>query len=41
VVRLPVDVDADKVQATLRDGVLLLTMAKAEAAKPRRISVAS
>jgi HSP20 family protein len=41
VVRLPMDVDAEKVQASLRDGVLTLTLPKAEAAKPRRINVAS
>lgn len=39
VIRLPVDVDADKVQASLRDGVLTLTLPKAEAAKPRKINV--
>jgi HSP20 family protein len=39
VVRLPVEVDADKVQASLQDGVLRLTLPKAEAAKPRKIQV--
>jgi HSP20 family protein len=38
-VRLPAEVDADKVQASLRDGVLRLTLPKAEAAKPRKIQV--
>lgn len=32
--------DADKVNAELRDGVLRVTLPKAEAAKPRRIAVA-
>jgi HSP20 family protein len=36
---LPRDVDADKVTASLKDGVLTVTVAKAEAAKPRRIEV--
>jgi HSP20 family protein len=39
VLRLPVEVDAEKVQATLRDGVLTVRMPKAEAAKPRKITV--
>lgn len=41
VIRLPVEVDAEKVEASLRDGVLTLTLPKAEAAKPRRINVNS
>lgn len=41
VIRLPVEVDGEKVQASLRDGVLTITLPKAEAAKPRRISVSS
>jgi HSP20 family protein len=41
VVRLPVEVDPDKVQASLTDGVLRLVLPKAEAAKPRRIEVAA
>ena len=36
---LPVPVDADKVQAELRDGVLSLTLPKSEAVKPRKIQV--
>jgi len=36
---LPMPIDADKVEASLRDGVLTITMPKAEAAKPRRIEV--
>lgn len=40
-IRLPFDVDSAKVQATLRDGVLQITLPKAEAAKPRKIPVQS
>jgi HSP20 family protein len=36
---LPVTVDADKVEAGFEHGVLLVTLPKSEAAKPRRISV--
>ena len=36
---LPTDVDADKVQAAYRNGVLLLTVPKAEHAKPRQIKL--
>lgn len=39
VVRLPFDVDADQVQANLSDGVLHLTLPKAEAIRPRKIAV--
>ncbi|HEY2826525.1 MAG TPA: Hsp20/alpha crystallin family protein [Pirellulales bacterium] len=39
VVRLTSEVDANKVHAQLNDGVLLLTLPKAEAAKPRKIQV--
>jgi HSP20 family protein len=39
VLRLPVEVDADKVEATLTDGVLLVKLPKAESAKPRKIKV--
>jgi HSP20 family protein len=38
-VRLPVDVDAENVEATLRHGVLTVTLPKAAAAKPRKIEV--
>lgn len=38
-VTLPVPVDADKVEATHENGVLTLRLPKAEAAKPKRISV--
>jgi HSP20 family protein len=40
VLRLPVAVDADRVEAELRDGVLLITLPKAESARPRKINVA-
>lgn len=36
---LPVEIDAGRVTATLKDGVLMITLPKAEAAKPRRIEV--
>jgi HSP20 family protein len=39
VVRLPGDVDIDKVEAELRHGVLTVRLPKTAAAKPRRIPV--
>lgn len=39
VVTLPMDVDASKVEAHCVDGVLSLVLPKAEAAKPKQISV--
>jgi HSP20 family protein len=39
IVRLPVEVDADRVEADLRDGVLTIVLPKAECAKPRKINV--
>jgi HSP20 family protein len=39
VVRLPVEIDPSRVEANLRDGVLLITLPKSEAAKPRKIDV--
>ena len=36
---LPVKVDPEKVKATVKDGVLRVTLAKAPEAQPRRISV--
>ncbi len=39
VLRLPVEVDANRVDAALNDGVLLITLPKSEAAKPRRVQV--
>lgn len=39
VVTLPAEVDADKIEATLKDGVLTLTLPKAETARARKIKV--
>jgi HSP20 family protein len=39
VVRLPVDVDANQVDASLANGVLLIKLPKSEAAKPRKVQV--
>jgi HSP20 family protein len=39
VLRLPADVDPGSVQADLNNGVLLITLPKAESAKPRKINV--
>lgn len=38
-VNLPVQIDADKVEGTFKDGVLTVKLPKAEAAKPRKITV--
>jgi len=38
--KLPVEIDADRVEAQLRDGVLRIRLPKAESAKPRKINVA-
>ena len=39
VLTLPIEVDANKVQARLSNGVLTLTLPKSEAAKPKKIAV--
>ncbi len=36
---LPVEVDADRAEATLKDGLLTLTLPKSEAAKPKQIAI--
>jgi HSP20 family protein len=38
-INLPKRIDADKVEATLRDGVLTVTLPKHAAAQPRQISI--
>ena len=38
--RLPSEVDSEKVTAEIRNGILRLVLPKAEAAKPKKISVA-
>ncbi|HYE20565.1 MAG TPA: Hsp20/alpha crystallin family protein [Tepidisphaeraceae bacterium] len=39
VLTLPWEIDAEKVQATLHDGVLTVTLPKCESCKPRKIEV--
>jgi HSP20 family protein len=41
VLQLPCEVDSEKVSAELRNGILTLTLPKAEAVKPRKISITS
>lgn len=38
-IRLPEDVDSDKIDAKLEDGVLALTLNKQEKAKPKKIEI--
>jgi HSP20 family protein len=38
-VKLPYDVDRDKISASLKDGILTITLVKSEAAKPKRIEI--
>lgn len=40
-ITLPSQVDATKVRATYRDGILAVTLPKAEQAKPKQISVSA
>jgi HSP20 family protein len=37
--RLPSSIDADKVEAKIADGILTLTLPKAESARPKRINI--
>jgi HSP20 family protein len=39
VIELPGDVDADQIDAAMRDGILMVTIPKAEASKPKQITV--
>ncbi len=39
ILRLPTEVDADHISAELRNGVLTVTLPKAQAARPRKIQV--
>ncbi len=41
VLRLPIEVDANRVEASLKNGVLLIKLPKAESAKPKKIKVAA
>lgn len=41
VLRMPVEIDADKVEAKIDDGVLTLRLPKAESARPRKIKIAA
>jgi len=39
VIRLPVEIDATRVEAKLRDGLLLITLPKHETAKPHKVQI--
>jgi HSP20 family protein len=39
VLRLPVEIDSSRVEASLKDGILLVKLPKAESAKPKKIKV--
>jgi len=39
--RMPVEIDADKVEAKITDGVLTLRLPKAESARPKKIKIAA
>lgn len=39
--RLPAAIDADHIEANIADGVLMLTLPKAESARPKKISIKS
>ena len=36
---LPVDIDPEKINAQCKDGIMLITLAKAEHAKPKKIEI--
>ncbi|MBL8097912.1 MAG: Hsp20/alpha crystallin family protein [Anaerolineales bacterium] len=38
--RMPAEIDAEKVEAKIEDGVLTLTLPKAESARPKKIKIA-
>ncbi len=38
-ISLPGEIDSDKIEAQMRDGLLIVTIPKAEAAKPKQIAV--
>jgi len=38
-IRLPYDVDSNKINATLKDGIMTIKLAKSEAAKPKKIAI--
>jgi HSP20 family protein len=40
VLRMPAEIDADKVEARINDGVLTLRLPKAESARPKKIKIA-
>ncbi|MDY6904497.1 MAG: Hsp20/alpha crystallin family protein [Thermodesulfobacteriota bacterium] len=39
IIKMPGQIDSDKIEARLQDGILTLTIPKAEAAKPRQIAI--
>ena len=41
VLRMPAEIDADKVEAKITDGVLTLRLPKAESARPKKIKIAA
>jgi HSP20 family protein len=38
-IRLPYDVDSNKISATLKDGIMTIKLVKSEAAKPKKIAI--
>jgi HSP20 family protein len=40
VLRMPAEIDADKVEAKISDGILTLRLPKAESARPKKIKIA-